>query len=271
MAKRSSSAGGNGVSLFPFLSILACLIGLLTLMIKILSDLQSVERGQNQEEIAVALDHQRLQRQIKQQQEQQAAIRKKLEQKGATVVALQDLEDRRTVLRKELEADRKEDAENSDATLQRRIENLIAQIAALIKERPPLDAKIAELTKELEDRKLDPNAEPPPVIVQPRGLGERGSSNLYFIECNADSVVIRQQDGERTSVSSATITTDPALNQFFNEVKSDRRAMILFLIRTDGNGTYQRAAGWAEHQFGLQTGKLPIPNKGAIDLSRFTR
>lgn len=270
MAKRSSSAGGNGVSLFPFLSILACLIGLLTLMIKILSDLQVVERGQNQEEILVALEHQKLQREIKQQQEQQAEIRKKLIEKGATVVELQDLEDRRAVLRRELEADRKQDAENSDATLQRRIENLINQIAALIKERPPLDRKIAELTKELEDRKIDPNAEPPPVIVQPRGLGERGASALYFIECNADGVVIRQKDGGRTSVSAASITTDPALNQFLNEVKSDRGALVLFLIRADGNGTYQRTAGWAEHQFGLQTGKLPIPNKGAIDLSRFT-
>ena len=45
--------------------------------------------------------------------------------------------------------------------------------------------------------------------------------------------------------------------------------MILFLLRTDGNESYNIAAGWAEHQFGLRTAKLPIPNKGDIDLSRF--
>lgn len=271
MAKRSSSAGGNGVSLFPFLSILACLIGLLTLMIAIISDLKSLERGQNEEEIATALENQKIKREIKQQKEQQALIQKKIEEKGATLVEMRDLENRRTVIRKKLEADRTEDAENTDITLQRRIENLINQIAAMIKERPPLDRKIAELTKELEVRKLDPNAKPPPVVIQPRGLGAGGDTNLFFIECNADGLVIRHKDGKKTAVSTAAITTEPALSEFLNEAKSDRRSMVLFLIRTNGNATYQRAAGWAEHQFGLNTGKLPIPNMGEVDISRFTR
>jgi hypothetical protein len=38
MSRRRSNAGGGGVSLFPFLSILACLIGILTLMIKLVCD-----------------------------------------------------------------------------------------------------------------------------------------------------------------------------------------------------------------------------------------
>lgn len=266
MGRRKS--GQMGVSLFPFLSILCCLIGLLTLMIKIISDIKAMERGQNQEEIARALENQKIQRQITRKKEDLKALRKELEDKGAATVELRELEDRRVVLRREFERSKPVSLEDTDAVLQRRIEALLQQIAALIKERPPLDVKIAELSKELEERKIDANAKPPPVVVQPRGIGAE-DVNLRFIECEASGLVLRKRDGGRVSVSKAAITTEPALAEFFNEAKSDKKAMILFLLRTDGNEAYNIAAGWAEHQFGLRTAKLPIPNKGDIDLSRF--
>lgn len=269
MAKRKPSE--SSVSLFPFLSILCCLIGLLTLMIKIISDIKAMERGQNQEEIARALDHQKLQKEITKKQEQREEIVKKISEKGETAVQMRELDERRLILRRELEKAKAVDQQDSDIALQRRIEALIEQIAKMIKERPPLDTKIADLTKELEQRKIDANAKPPPVVVQPRGSGTGDDANLLFIECEADGVVIRNPDGTKTSVSKAAITTEPALAKFLNEAKADRKSLVLFLIRTDGNSTYQIAAGWAENQFGVRTGKLPIPNKGDIDLSKFTR
>jgi hypothetical protein len=268
MGRRKSS--GGGVSLFPFLSILCCLIGLLTLMIKIISDIKAMERGQNQEEIALALENQKLKKEIELKREEIAKIREELKEKGAATLELSELEEKRLVLRRELDKTKNSNPEETDAALQRRIEALIQQIAAMIKERPPLDQKIAELTKELEERKIDANAKPPPVIVQPRGLGTE-DVNLRFIECEASGIVIRKKDGGKVSVSKAAITTEPALAAFFNEAKADRKSMVLFLLRTDGNETFNIAAGWAEHQFGLRTAKLPIPNKGDIDLSRFDR
>jgi hypothetical protein len=268
MGRRKSS--GGGVSLFPFLSILCCLIGLLTLMIKIISDIKSMERGQNQEEIARALENQKIQREIQARKQALEKLRKELEDKGAATVTMRELEDRRVVLRRELEKTKQENPEETDAALQRRIELLVQQIAALVKERPPLDETIVKLTKELEERKIDANAKAPPVIVQPRGLGA-GDVNLWFVECEKDGLVIRKKDGSRVSVSKAAITTEPALAAFFNEAKSDKKSMVLFLLRTDGNESYNIAAGWAEHQFELRTAKLPIPNKGDIDLSRFNR
>jgi hypothetical protein len=268
MGRRKSS--GGGVSLFPFLSILCCLIGLLTLMIKIISDIKAMERGQNQEVIEVALENQRLTKEIEKKREEIAKIREELKEKGAATLELSELEERRLVLRRELDKTRNSNPEETDAALQRRIEALIQQIAAMIKERPPLDLKIAELTKELEERKIDATAKPPPVIVQPRGIST-DDVNLRFIECEASGIVIRTKDGGKVSVSKAAITTEPALSAFFNEAKADRKSMVLFLLRTDGNETFNIAAGWAEHQFGLRTAKLPIPNKGDIDLSRFDR
>jgi len=268
MAKRKPNE--TSVSLFPFLSILCCLIGLLTLMIKIISDIKAMERGQNQEEIARALDHQKLQKEITKNQEQREEIIKKISEKGETAVQMRELDERRLILRRELEKTKSADQQDSDIALQRRVEALIEQIAKMIKERPPLDTKIADLTKELAQRKIDANSKPPPVVVQPRGSGG-DDANLLFIECEADGVVIRNTDGTKTSVSKAAITTEPALAKFLNEAKADRKSLVLFLIRTDGNSTYQIAAGWAENQFGVRIGKLPIPNKGDIDLSKFTR
>ncbi|RYD36161.1 MAG: hypothetical protein EOP87_05985 [Verrucomicrobiaceae bacterium] len=258
------------MSLFPFLSILCCLIGLLTLMIKIISDIKAMERGQNQEEIALALENQKVQKQIAEEKQKIEKLRKELENKGAATVEMRELEDRRIILRREFEKAKAANPEDSDAMLQRRIEALLQQIGALKKERPPLDEKIVALTKELEALKIEANAKPPPVVVQPRGLGAE-DVNLRFIECESAGIVIRMQDGTRVSVSKAAIPTEPALAGFLNEAKADRKSLVLFLLRTDGNESYNIAAGWAEHQFGLRTAKLPIPNKGDIDLSKFNR
>lgn len=270
MPRRKSSASGGGISLFPFLDIIASVIGILTLMIKVVSDIKALEQSKNREGIETAMEFQQVKKDIERRAEERVALREKLEQHGSAVVAKEELEDKRVVLRKELEAAKANAPEEGDANLQRRLEALIDQIAALKKERPSLDDRIRELTTELENRKLDPNAKPAPVIVQPRGTGTRGEEMLFFVECEGNGLVIRHPDGRKISVSTAAIPTEPALSEFYNLVRADKRAMVLFLIRPNGNTSYQRAAGLAEHQFGLKTGKLPVPNEGEIDLSRFS-
>ncbi len=269
MARRKSSGSGGGISLFPFLDIIASVIGILTLMIKVVSDIKALEQTKDKAGIEVALEHQQVQREIQERTKQREEMKEQLAQHGSAVVELNELEDRRVVLRRELDAAKA--PEDGDATLQRRLEALIEQIAALKKERPPLDGKIRELTAELEDRKLDPNAKPPPVVVQPRGTGAGAATKLFFVECEAAGVVVRHPDGRKIPVSTAAIPTEPALSDFYNQARAEKDSMVLFLIRTDGNATFHIAAGMAEHQFRLNIGKLPVPNKGEIDLSRFTQ
>ena len=180
MAKRKSSE--TSVSLFPFLSILCCLIGLLTLMIKIISDIKAMERGQNQEEVTRALEHQKIQKSITQKQKEIEEITKRISEKGDATAEKSQLDERRLVLRRELEKAKSAEEKDSDIALQRRIEALLEQIAKMAKERPPLDEKIVALTKELADRKIDANAKPPPVVVQPRGSGSGGDVTLRFNE-----------------------------------------------------------------------------------------
>lgn len=268
MARRRSSGGGGGISLFPFLDIIASVIGILTLMIKVVSDIKALEQTKDKVQVEVALEHQQVRKEIERKTQVREEIKERLKHHGSAVVEKNELEEKRVVLRRQLDAARA--PEDGDAALQRRLEALLDQIAAMRKERPPLDEKIRELTVELEDRKLDPNAQPPPVVVQPRGLGSADSSKLFFIECEGGGVVIRHPDGEKTAVSLAAIPTEKMLSDFFNKARAEKNSMVLFLIRTDGNEAFQRAAGMAEHQFGLRTAKLPIPNKGEIDLSRFS-
>jgi len=270
MSRRSSNAGGTGVSLFPFLSILACLIGLLTLMIKIISDLKAIEHAENnKEETARVEEHAALQKEIKKNEDALNKVQEELKKKSTASIEMSEIEQKRIVLRKKLAELKEQTPDETDESLQKKIETMIEQIASLKKERPSLEQKIAELMKELEARKIALDAPPPPVIVQPRGSASASRESLHFIECNANGVVIMRQDGNNTPVSLATITTDAELIEFFNKAKTDRNAVILFLIRTDGNAAYQTAAGWAENQFQLRTAKLPIPNKGEIDISRF--
>lgn len=258
----------GGISLFPFLDIIASVIGILTLMIKVVSDIKALEQTKDNAQIEVALEHQQVQREIERLTKQREEIKEQLAQHGSAVVEKNELEEKRVVLRRQLDAAAA--PKDGDEVLQRRLEALLDQIAALKKERPPLDEKIRELLAELEDRKLDPNAKPPPVIVQPRGASISDRTKLFFVECEAAGVVIRHPDGQKTAVSLAAIPTETALADFFTQARADKDSMVLFLIRTDGNEAFQRAAGLAEHQFSLRTGKLPIPNKGEIDLSRFS-
>ena len=54
MARRRTSSEG-GVSLFPFMSILACLIGILTLLISVTMQVKNLDRKEGQTEEAVQL------------------------------------------------------------------------------------------------------------------------------------------------------------------------------------------------------------------------
>ena len=65
MSRRSSSAGPGGVSLFPFLSILASVIGILTLMISLVSKIRDQPaKERDPQEVARAEEHAAIQREI---------------------------------------------------------------------------------------------------------------------------------------------------------------------------------------------------------------
>jgi hypothetical protein len=268
MSRRNSSAAGAGVSLFPFLSILACLIGILTMMIKIISDIKAQETaGRDENEMARAKQFQQIQVEIKNQQKELERVKAVLKERNAALVELSELENKRIILRKKLD-DTKTKPKESDEALQKLLEQIIDQIAALKKERPTLEKELADLKAELEKRKIKPDTKPQPVRINPAG-SITANTDVLFVECNANGLVILDKGGNKTPISAATIETDGKLASAFNRTKSSREHLVLFLIRADGHIAFRKAAVLAEGKYELRTGKLPIPTQGEIDLTLF--
>jgi hypothetical protein len=269
MARRRNNSG-EGVSLFPFMSILACLIGILTLMISIsMKAKENRDVGRNEEEKARAEENRELTKISKALDARIAKLEKDLQRDKATSAQLTKLEERKIVLRTSI-ADASKDPAKTDEQLQKTIEIMREEIAALKKERPPLSKQRDELKAELALRK-NPPEKIESVQIRPGGTGVRAASRLFFVECNSTGIVLLTGDGAPKTISQAAITKSPDYNAFLDEVKTTRDSMVLFLIRKSGANSYNWAAGWAESKYEVLTGKLPVPNDGKIDLSLFQK
>ena len=92
------------MSLFPFLSILACLIGILTLLIKIIGDMKTLEHHQRDKgELARAERMVEFQQQLKTLRQESATLKQSLAPRDSSLTEMTDLEDRVIVLRKKLD------------------------------------------------------------------------------------------------------------------------------------------------------------------------
>ncbi len=269
MSRRKSNAAGEGVSLFPFLSILACLIGVLTMMIQIISQIKAAEtNGRDEEELNRAKLHQQLQVKIKKHQQELAKINTALKQNNLASHDYNELDNKRIVLSKKLD-DTKANPKETDETLQKLLERMIDQIAALKKERPKHESELASLKAELAKRNIKPDTKAIPVKISPGGSQMAANTHLVIMECNSTGLVILNKDGSKIPISLATIPTNPKLATAFNEAKSAKNHLLLFLIRPDGFAAYRDGTLNAEVKYQLSTGKLPVPSQGEIDLSLF--
>lgn len=269
MARRKKSSQG-GVSLFPFMSILACLIGILTLLISVSMMIKQSERdGYTEEELNNAKKNDQLVRADKKTKQEVVQLQERLKKEKKTVAELQHLKDRKAALTLKLNELGKTKG-MTDAQLQKVVENLKIETQRLMAEQPKLQKRIDELLAELKKRKIKPK-ENNSVVIRPPGVGRDLPRNLFFVECNSTGIVIRDKGNAKIVVSTAAIPTNAQFAKFCNKVKGTRDSMVLFLVRRSGNSAYLWAAGIAETKFDLKNSKLPVPRDGEIDLSRFTR
>ena len=89
------------------------------------------------------------------------------------------------------------------------------------------------------------------------------------MECNSTGIVIREKDKEPVTISTAAIAESVEFAEFCSKAATIKDTQIVFLMRKAGNASYRWAAGIAQTTYGLNVGKLPIPNDGEIDLSLF--
>ncbi|MDA1050398.1 MAG: hypothetical protein O3C40_07935 [Planctomycetota bacterium] len=262
----------DDVSLFPFLSVICAIIGVLTLMIA------AVTLGQmNQDDVkeavenAIAMEH--IQKELAAAEDAVEQMSIRLEQEKAKL--LDNAGSRQNELvktRAELEALIKELAD-----AQKRVEEQ-KKIKIVIPEIPPgqretvadKQAQLAAVKERLAvlQRSLDERQKPPEeaqVSVLPGGTGLSFTPN--FVECTAATIVLHIEEPPLT-IRSAEIAANEKFVALLVKVANDSSQTIIFLLRSDSLATYQLVKALCD-QHNVRNGKLPAVGSGRLDFQHF--
>jgi len=250
------------VSLFPFLSVLACVIGTLTLLLAALAigsvtgpSLEAVEMAERFQALQRSLvdDREALEELLEQLSEVEArhrikeTLRARLTGLGlASDIDLEDLDRivRLTEEQKKLQARRK--------NLERQDKRQVASIAK------------AEAT--LKGREADRVGSP--ILIDPSGFGRE--QRPWLVECTSDHLKLHRPQADWTHrIPENEILADAEFKRFLLRIRAIRNGLVIFLIRPDGVSTYDLAARAADRQ-GVRHAKLPLPGEGRLDLKRFS-
>lgn len=262
MAKPRANSGVE-ISLFPFLSILACIIGCLTMVIVALSIIQMNKEGREPEEVERARAYLALEKEKDEDTRRITELKAVIE---AVVMNREEINRKREEL-KQIQAMLNEsigiDALRLD--LIKKLDELKKQLEVLLADHESLLAQIEDLKKQIADRKLDPD--PPPVVVQPTGSGV--NVRPFFAEVTAAAIHLHGKAGEEpVSIPIASLGSDENFQKVLDAVKSAPDRQLIFLIRGDGIAAYNRARAVADEK-GVRNAKLPVVGQGELDLSEF--
>jgi seryl-tRNA synthetase len=271
---RAKQSVDDSVSLFPFLSILACVIGILVLMITAITlgqigkdsaaDADDPEAVQAQAEAEARVeeykrlraqataDLQRL-KELEELVQNAEQVQKNLAEVQAELKALEEKQAASTSKLKAEEAEAAQKLAEAER-LQKQIADIEKQLPSLLKELEKLKAELAKRTGPPEEAQ---------VKVLPSGSGQ--NMKAAFVECAQASLVFHDGDKEiRVPIAQAGGSKEFAA--LLNKVKAEKGATVVFLVRPDGVATYNTARGIARSR-GVLNGKLAIAGQGKIDLS----
>ncbi len=261
---RRRHGSDDDVSLFPFLSIIACVIGVLTMMIATLSLAQT-----DTPDVALIEAYEQKQKQLDQTEERirklavsNSAALELREEKKLLDMTLQQLQE----MLEELERIEKELAE------QDKVKIVIPPIDPKARETATdmqaeydaLRERIAQLEKEIAERKINSEAN---VTVLPQGSGLNFTP--HFVECAAGAIVLHSGPSPKR-IRAADMAKDGDFIKLLETVANGKDDSIVFLVRSDGLGTYRACKRLCDERE-LRNGKIPVVGKGRIDLTAFTR
>jgi len=256
---------GDGIrlSLFPFMSVLACTIGVLTLLLLSLSltsvgasrlaqdaagrsdTAEPLERGvaRADEEAAAELD--RLERE-RERLEEVAARWAKLdaELKARGLPAGADLETiRREIGRREARSERSE-----------ALERIEVRLAAIRSEREGLEASI----EVLESRRKTL-----PILIDPTGLSR--DQKPYFMEADDGGLTAyRATDDLEYFVPLEEVGSHGDFARYLRRVRATPGALLVLLVRPGGVEAMERAHALARTA-GIRVARMPLPGEGELD------
>ncbi len=273
MARRVN-AEDDDVSLFPFLSIIAAVIGVLTLMVAAVT-LGQMNQDDVKDVVEKAIEMEQLEKKLEAAEEEV----KKL------MLTLGDEEAERL----KNHAARQEELVKTRAELDRLLEGLkkardqneeIRKVTIVIPEVPEgqresigdiqsqlvgVKERLAVLQRDLAERKKPPKEAE--VSILPSGTGLSFLPN--FIECTASTIVLHTEDPPHR-IRLAAIAADQKFRQLLEKVANDDRETIVFVLRSDALQTYRMVKQICD-QNNVRNGKLPALGNGRLDFSHFRR
>jgi len=253
------------VSLFPFLSILACLIGVLTFIITGVAvsqmdqseDLANVERAEKYGPLIqqIAADKEELDK-LESTRNIQQKLNEQIQQEQAKI----DRAKKRILQQQNREQTRKEAQAIQQQLTQanNQIKNIMPQITEL---RTKIEEDKVELQKRVEAGK------PAGTVVRPSGSGV--NLKPHFVECTHTHLIM-YVGGKQIKVSYGKFGQDKNFIELVDRVAKQDQERIVFLLRPDGVRSFNSAANIAR-QRQCRYGKIPVPGEGPLDLSMFKK
>jgi len=244
------------LSLFPFLSVLACIIGTLTLLIT------ATAIGEMAGETLDVERYEALEREIEDGRRRLAALRALREEVGELEAGVAEARETRAALEAELA--RREDAVAAAAPLRE-------QLARARERQSTLEAELAQVEAEQEglEARLQERREAlarAPILIEPSGSGT--GLEPHFAECRDDRVVFYEGAELRPApVPSSRLDTSPDARRFLRRVRIGRDATAILLVRPGGIAAC-RALERQAALLGVRHGRLPLPADGELDFSR---
>ncbi|MEM7602552.1 MAG: hypothetical protein AAF357_14195 [Verrucomicrobiota bacterium] len=273
MGRRSQDDGGS-VSLFPFLSILICIIGCLTLIIVVINLIaMNKGEGRTSEEVERAREYMVLEQEKLEKQEEQDKLRQLIEnliqQNKDTLTA----RDRLTNLKEMFE--NQEEIDKSREELIAKFNLLQQTNKQLVQDEAVLIAEIKVKEEEIAKRKLPPEA----AALQVRPSGSSTSNRPFFVEISDRGVYIHRSLSEEAKVVPiATLNQSEEFIELLKTVGSSSQNTLIYLVRGSeaSVGTLNRATQLVKsynQANGTQIipGRLPLPGEGKVDLKMFTQ
>ncbi len=264
----------DDVSLFPFLSIICAIIGVLTLMIAAVTLGQMNEDGVkeavenapnlNQLRAELAAVEKAIADLTQTLKEQKSNSLKKGNRRQAELInsraRLKKLAQQLSDTKKKIEEQKKIRIVIPEIPQEQRetVADLQMQLAA-VKER------MAILQLDL-DKKTEPPEEAQVSIV-PGGSGLNFFPN--FVECTAEAIVMHTDDPPLT-IRKADIPAHERFLALMQFVANNNQQTIVFLVRSDSLGTYRMVKKLCDDN-NVRNGKLPAVGNGRLDFSHFRR
>ena len=264
----------DDVSLFPFLSIIAAVIGVLTLMIAAVT-LGQMNQGDVKDAMANAIAMDRLQKELAALDDTVEDLTLQLKKNNSEMLAeARQRQNELVKTRAELEALLAEIAGARDRTQElKKIKIVIPEVpegsretlADLQGQYDAIQKRLAILKEQIEQR-INPSNEAQ-VSILPGGTGL--SFTPHFIECTAQTIVLHDT-AKPVTIRKEAVVADARFTQLLEKVANQNSHSVVFLLRNDSLATYRMVKGICDKN-GVRNGKLPALGSGRLDFSHFRK